>query len=256
MHLEASIENALALPAAGRRRLGAHLVWLLAERPGSAGLKARTKTLDLAERATLARFLLALAAADGHVSSHEVDAIKRLYTLLGLDAAAVHGDMHALASSAPIPVIPADHDAGDFTIPAQPAKTADGGAQSGGDLVLNPARLAEVMASTRQVSQVLTAVFIDEESAERARSPDIEEPLAGGVAGLDPAHSRFVRALAAQPAWPRAELEAVAVELGLMASGAIETVNDAAFDAADAPLLEGHDPVELDREVLKEILDD
>lgn len=249
-HLESSIETALDLPMAGRRRLRGHLRWLLAERPGNAGLKARTKTMSAAEREQLARYLLAVAAADGHVSPREVDVLKRLYALLGLEAEAIHGDLHALASSEPVPVIPADRDPGDFVIPGPPVST-----ETTVGLQLDAQRLAEVLASTKDVSQVLTAVFVDEDPVEIPVQPEPEDGVGDGVAGLDAAHSRFVLALAARPEWPRGELVALADAAGLLAAGAIETVNDSAFEVSGALLLEGHDPVELDPHVLKELLD-
>ena len=39
----------------------------------------------------------------------------------------------------------------------------------------------------------------------------------------------------------------------MLADGAYETLNEAAFERTDAPLLVGDDPIELDLEVLKEM---
>jgi len=74
------------------------------------------------------------------------------------------------------------------------------------------------------------------------------------IAGLDALHSQFLRAIAQQPSWNRDDLEAQADELGLMLDGALEIINDAAFDHCDAPLTDGDDPIELDTDVLAELL--
>ena len=245
--LEASLEASLHLPAAGRHRLRAHLTWLTTTQPGVAGLKTRIGSLDSGQRTLIARYLLAVAGADGHISPREIDVVKRLYRLLGLDPESVHRDVHAVAVAGPASVMPADAATGDVPVPAPPTE----------DLTLDPQRLAAVMASTQQVSEVLTAVFVEAESplpeppAEDADETDAE---ADTVAGLDGAHTRFVRALAAQPAWPRAEVDAIAAELGLLGSGAMETVNEAAFDRTGDPMLELGEPIELDPFVLKELL--
>lgn len=238
-HLEATLERSLDLTEAGRRRLRAHLRWLLSTRPGIAGVKTRVGALDAGERALIGRYLLAVAGADGHVSPKEIDALKRLYRLLGLEPEAVHGDLHDLAASGPARVMKRDPDPGDYALPR--------------DVVLDPERLSEVMTSTRQVSAVLTSVFADDEPAAPEEPPEAPQPE-DAIAGLDPAHTRLLRRLATQPRWDRTELDEVASEAGLLGAGAVETINEAAFEASGAPLMEGDDPVELDGDVLKEML--
>lgn len=244
-HLESGLESAFDLPPAGRRRLRAHLRWLLAEQPGIAGVKARLASIDTTQRELIARYLLAVAGADGHVTAKEVDSLRKLYGLLGLDPESVHGHLHDMASSAasssPTPVVRADPDLGDFALP--------------GEVLLDQRRLAEVMSSTEQVANVLTAVFVDDEPEETPPEPDSEADQPGAIAGLDSAHASLVRRLAAQPVWPRADFDALAAEAGLLGAGAIEAVNEAAFAVSDGPLLEGDDPIELDGHVLKELLD-
>jgi uncharacterized tellurite resistance protein B-like protein len=243
-HLEASLESAFDLPAAGRRRLRAHLRWLLAERPGIAGVKARIGALEPAERELIARYLLAVAGADGQVSPHEINTLRKLYGLLGLDPEAVHRDIHGLAAArGPVPVIPPDADQGDVPVP--------------GEVLLDEQRLADVLSSTDRVAQVLGAVFDADAQAIAADEPEESEEGRDDakVAGLDVAHTALAHRLAARAAWPREDFDAVAGEQGLLPAGAIETINDAAFDVTGAPLLEGDDPVELDGDVLKELLD-
>jgi tellurite resistance protein len=240
--LESRLASSFELPPAGQRRLRAHLRWLLAERPGLAGLRTRVGAIEEAQRNLIARYLVALAGSDGYISPNEVDSLHRVYGVLGLDAAFLHRDLHAMAASSPTPIIEADSDPGDFALPRE--------------VLLDDRRLAEVMSSTRQVTEVLNAVFLNEESDSKVSEPtSSEEPDESGLAALDETYAVLVRRLSAQPVWPRAEFEALAAELGLLAAGAIETVNDVAFTVSNAPLLEGYDPIELDGHVLKEILD-
>jgi hypothetical protein len=49
--------------------------------------------------------------------------------------------------------------------------------------------------------------------------------------------------------WPREELQALANDLGLMVDGAIEHINDAAYELYQLPFCEGDDPVVLNSEL-------
>jgi tellurite resistance protein len=239
--LEGALEQAFDLPAGGRRRLRAHLHWLVEVRPGIAGLKARVGDLDQRQRSLIARYLVAVAGADGQVARQEVDMLRKLYGVLGLEPDDVHRDLHGLASE-PVTVIAADSDAGDFALP--------------GEVRLDRRRLTEVMSSTQQVAKVLTAVFVPEDVEPEVDDDGVAaaEDDVQSVAGLDGPHAALLQRLAAQERWSRQEVEALAGELDLLAGGAIETINDAAFTIADAPLIEGDDPIELDSHVLKEML--
>lgn len=53
--------------------------------------------------------------------------------------------------------------------------------------------------------------------------------------------------------WTRAELADAAADLDLMLDGALEQINEAAFDAFDEPLCEGDDPVSVNTGLLEKI---
>lgn len=254
--IERHLESAYHLGPADRARLRAHLAWLRACPPGTTGLKKQVEPLPPERRAGIARALVAIAGADGHVSAAEVKMLSRLYPLLGLDAKQVYADVHALAAgSAPVPILPADP-AADYAIPRPPAgPEAVPAAPAPPAFVLDTARIAAIQHDTREVTRVLAAVFAGEDEAGEAPAAAVEAPPEPGedaappagdrLPGLDAAHSALVRALEDRLAWPLAEFAAVAERHGLLAAGAIETINDAAFQLCDEPLLEGHDPVEV-----------
>ena len=91
-----------------------------------------------------------------------------------------------------------------------------------------------------------------DEAAERA----FEQGAAVGaaVAGLDGAHSRLLRLLAGRDTWTRAELEQRCADLKLLPDGAIDRLNEAAYDTAGDPLVEGEDPLDINTEVAQEML--
>jgi len=62
-----------------------------------------------------------------------------------------------------------------------------------------------------------------------------------------------LRRLARKGAWERIEVERLAAEFGLMPDGALEVINEAAFERCGAPLLEGDETIEVDGQILEEM---
>lgn len=244
-HLIGHLQEALHLERSERLRLAAHLRWVLANPVGLGGLKKRLAQLDGPRRQAVAQFLVTVAGADGRIEPAEVKTLTKIYSLLGLDTARVYTDLHELGLSdvnaGPVTVRPAAPAHAGFKIPAPPASAPSA-------LVLDAERVRAKMAETAAVGALLRGVFVEEEEAAPAVT------LAGAVAGLDEAHSEFLRTLAARASWPRAELEATAARLRLMLDGALELINDRAFDACGQAACEGEDPVETNADVLKELL--
>lgn len=251
-HLEAHLEGSLHLMAAERMRLRAHLRWLLAEKPSLAGVKKRMDQLAPAQRHQVGQLLIGIAGADGAIDRDELKILAKLYPMLGLDPATLYADVHALSASAPsgpVTVVPREPGR-DYEIPPAPAQ-ADQAA-----IALAPDKVAAIMSETADVAQALGAVFDTDEAEtdpEADGTADGETLSADTIAGLDSAHTTLVTHLTARPIWRRAEFDDLATALGLMPSGAIEAVNDAAFTVCDEPLLEGEDPLEVNPFAVKEL---
>lgn len=257
--LEAHLEESLHLSSADRTRLRAYLRWLLVEPPTLSRMKSRMAALTASERSQVARFAITIAGADGVVSSDEVKVLNRVYNLLGLEGDQLHRDIHDLASappSQPVTVLRPDEPSS-HRVPRPPAQDRDP------EIVeLDREKIMAIMKDTREVTDLLTEIFegpaepeLPEQDEGDAEVDDLT-PTAVDIAGglLDPAHAELVRFLASRPNWPRSEFEEASNKLGLMPAGAIETINDAAFERCDEPLIEGHDPLDLNEFALKELL--
>lgn len=249
--IERHMEAAYRLGEADRARLRGHLDWLRAAPPSTAGLKKQLEPLPDGVRREIARALIAIAGADGHVSPAEVKMLSRLYPLLGMEAQQVYADVHALAAGAPATVLAAEPVV-DYAIP-RPAPDAAAAPPPTG-FALDTSRIAAIQDETHEVTRVLAAVFADEEPAVSAAPAAADEPdgadagpaaEAGLLPGLDAAHTALVRALGERGEMGAAEFVALAEAHGLLAGGAMETVNDATFQLCDEPLLEGADPIEI-----------
>lgn len=246
-HLEAHLEAALNLEDAERVRLGAHLQWLLAAQPKLAGIRKRLETFRQDQREAIGQSLVRVAIADGHVSPEEIRALSKIYELLGLDTGSLYSRVHELTSS-PTP------DAGPVTIrPGEPRPAAYAIPQArDAGVALDRASVEEKLAESAVVASLLATIFTDDESQSPALQPS--RSSSDGVAGLDAAHSAFLRVLVERTQWDRSSVETLASEHGLMTDGALELVNEAAFASCDTPIFEGDDPLDIDPAVAEEML--
>jgi len=236
-HLVSHLESALHLTPGERERLTAHLTWLLAGETKLTGLKKRLGALTAAQRGHVADFLTMVAAIDGQISPGEVKTLRKIYTLLELDPELVHGKLHASASSMPAPATEPVFVGGGgtpapaFAIPRPASKPVPAGT-----LVLDQDVIEARLAESAAVSALLADIFAEDVAEEPAPAP--VRPDVPMVAGLDAVHSAFARRLAERPVWTRPELEELCAVIGIMIDGALDSVNEAALDAADEPLVE------------------
>jgi uncharacterized tellurite resistance protein B-like protein len=257
--IERHLESAYRLNEADRVRLRGHMDWLRACPPSTTGLKKQLEPLPAGMRREIARALIAIAGADGHVSPAEVKMLSKLYPLLGLDAQQVYTDVHALAAGTPATILPAEP-ARDYAIPGPAAEPVSAVPTLPAGFTLDTTRIAAIKHETDEVTRVLASVFADEEPASASPQPidaatllpedgaeANEAPAAvdDRLPGLDAAHSALVRALGDRDEIGAADFASLADAHGLMAGGAMESINDASFQLCDEPLLEGADPIEI-----------
>lgn len=268
--LSQHIDSWSHLSVAHQKRLKAHLQIQLQQPPTLASLKKRLDPLPEDARRTIARFLAHLAQADGVVSPSEVKLLERVYKALQLDTQLLYSDLHgAAAGAASISVRTSTS-----TTPATATAHAKS-AQSPQGFTLDHDRIAQLQQETAAVSALLAQVFTDEEpgnsntkqdsesgqsqmqaadqpSSESEKSKPTNEPSAD-ISGLDLEHSAFLRLLVSRTEWSRSELEAAASDMELMLDGALEQINDMAFDRFNMPVTEGDDPVEINADILEEL---
>lgn len=248
-HLLQHVEGALDLPPADRLRLEARFRSLAADPPTLAKAKKSLEGIAVEKRRPFGPFLVSLAGTDGHLHPNEVKLLGKLYPLLGLEAQAVYSDIHQLRSGAadePVAMRRAEMPQG-FAIPPAPREAPARTVAL--DLHKVRARLVE----TERVSHLLSQIFVEEEETPSAPRP---APPTDGftVAGLDSGHSALLLMLAGADSWRRLQVEKMAAALGLLPDGALETINEAAFAACGAILLEGDEILEINRDVLGEML--
>jgi TerB-C domain len=265
--LQAHVAGSMDLAPPAAARLQAHLEWLLAGEVKLTGLARRVAILDEAERAGTGDLLVSVAATEALVSPAAINALTRSFRLLGLDPAMVYSAVHARgAGPATAPVVvrrPAARPPGAPVPPPPPSPAAPPA-----DVRLDGAVIAAKLVETATVSALLGSIFTGEEVAPGAAAPapgaavpdaqeDIERdsgPTQAGTAGLDPAHSDLLRVIAARDSWSRAEMREACAAVALMLDGALDTLNEAAYEVAGDPLTDGDDPISIDQSVAQEML--
>lgn len=222
-----------------KTRLVAHVHLLKAAPVSLTALKKKLEPLEAAVKETIAAFMATVAQSDGTVSPAEVKMLEKVYKALGVDAKKVFSDIHAVA------------------VGSRPAADLVTAVKETG-FRLDPARIASLQSDTERVSQLLAGIFTEESTSDAAQvvepETEAEETFpATGIFGLDETHAAFARLLLSRPTWSRDELQDVAADLALMLDGALERINDAAFDAHDMPFTEGEDPIEINADIREKL---
>ena len=248
-HLEEHMQRALPLSDGERLRLSAHFAWLMKSRPSLTGLKKRLEPLDLRQRSAMADFIIGVAGADGQINPDELRTLGKVYPLLGLAENDVYTHVHAMAAGAatvvegsePVTVIPAQPSTG-YGIPARPGP--------GQTIQLDMSAIKAKLAQSAQVAAILDDIFTEEDATRVP--PPVEASASRGK--VPEAHGPLLLRLAERSEWSRIEFEAMAAEYGLMPEGAIDALNEAAFEHTGAPILEGDDPIQVDTAAAKELV--
>jgi TerB N-terminal domain/TerB-C domain len=229
-NLESSLLTFATLKISERQRLEAYLQWLSQEKPTLKNLKTRIDSVMPEQRSRIAKFLVQITS-NRQPTPQKVQLLEKVYNLLGLDSQTLYSDIHNCTTQEPVTVRSAAPVLG-YQLPPAPSEFA-----------LNMALVQSKLAESKEISNLLAEIFVDEET-----------PAPKTVVGLDAAHTTFLLKLAKQTHWQRDELTAIATQFDLMLDGALETINELAFDHCDELIIEGDDPIEVNADVLRELL--
>lgn len=222
-HLAQHIESAVQLGSGEKWRLNAHLAWLAAARPSLSGMKKKLAAFDVRQRSEIGALLVAVAAVDGTIAPAEVNSLTKIFGQLGLEQAKVYSQLHALgADDDPVTVSPAR--------PSRPGEPVPPAARAS-HVNLDPARIRARLAESAEVAALLASVFVEDVPETFVTVEGVET-----LAGLDEAHSQFLRALSARPLWPQVAFDEAATQEGLLPVGAMDVINEASIELCGEPL--------------------
>ncbi|MEM7577688.1 MAG: tellurite resistance TerB C-terminal domain-containing protein [Planctomycetota bacterium] len=232
-------------------------------------------SLPIAQRRKLGELLVSVAVADGVVTSAEQKQLKRLYGLLDLDPAEAAAQVKAFGQAADAPA-GSKASAGPVQMrQAQPSRPGEAlPDREPTDEPTKPvfridrARLQAVREDTRAVAAVLSeALALEAEAkAEDSGIEQIAEPVDSAIAsgpdsastidppaaqvasgeprfaGMSERFAPFAEALAQQTEWSAVDLRELADRHGVMASAAVEAINEWSQEHIGDWLIDDTDP--------------
>jgi len=222
-----------------RMRLHANLKWYLEVPPDMSWLRSRLKEVDAEHHLALRAAVVVIAHADSVIRSEEVACIEKIYKALGIDAGLVYADLHAGdVPDGPVKVRAAEAEVPGERIPAEPKARGT---------ALDAARIAAIRTDTERVSSVLGEIFAADDDAndEAAHA----HKLPSSLVGLDPRHAALVDLLVQREHWAQEEFAEIAGKQGLLPSGALEAINEWAFEKFDEALLDEYDGYDVSQDI-------
>jgi stress response protein SCP2 len=247
--LHGQIDAWRQLQASEKQRLHAHLCWLLTKTHDFKSTQKYLKQFPETGQTFLLECLLQTATADLPVSTDKIKLLEKIYKLLKQDVQSLYGKLHANTADDLVTVRPAQPLTAGFALPKPPVPEIG--------LQLDMARITALKQESQHVTDKLTELYEQDVAASGTLSgtplsvTETPEPPADTLWGLDVAHSALLGWLCTRAEWPRPELESIAAERGMMLDGALEQLNEAAYDHFDEALIEGDDPIYMNQEIVK-----
>lgn len=242
-----SLRTATTLSAAERARLIAYALSLQLDPPKQQAVLKRLAGRPLVEREACSRAALAAVMADGYAAPAEVTFLERLHKALSLPVEGIYTAIHRTAAdvSQRLP------DASDAGTAAHPDDRPHG---TSNVVAIDVSRLERIRRETQAVSSLLSDIFVEDaaEAPVSGHPPPVGAAVAPAAAsmnppneevfaGLDPAHAELLAHLLARGSFSRETFDQEARSRKLLPDGAVETINEWAFDQLGEALLEGDD---------------
>ena len=233
-----------------KRSLRAYVYWRLNTPANMSGLKKRLEVLDSKEKIAVSHILVGVALADGKIAPAEIKQLEKLYTSLGLDRSMVTSDVYTLSSNrTPTPPVKEQE-----TSPQNPFEVPKPAGASSFSLDSDLLKWCED--ETKNVQSILKTIFVDEDVLHERENetipptPQSDDP----IQRLDLRHRHLYRELATKKTWSFEEIEELCENLQLMVDGAIEVINDWAYENFNSPLIEDDDKaIHVNPEITKEM---
>ena len=257
-HVSSAEEEALANMVRDSRNLTgiekdsllAFLHWSLITPQGTAGIKKKLEAISKDEKTAIGHILISIAHADGRIDPKEVKQLEKLYAMLGLDKTQVLNDLHKFAAADEPVTVSYREKEESYSIPQKKETESPENV-----FKLNEEVIKIREAETAQVKGVLQEIFTETDE-EEIELPDETVESVSPLMSLDETHRKLFEKLITKQNWEKTELHDLSKELGLMIDGALEILNEWAFENANAPLIDDGEPIYVDIELAKEIINE
>jgi len=230
-----------------RSRLYEVVKWLSVQVTDFGAINRKIKSVSKEQKNTFVELAIAVAVADGKIDPGEVRALETIYQTLGFDKKDLYSGLHSLGASKP----QYDKSASDRQSPSTVFDAPDEG------LGLDMERVQSTLVDTKKASALLASIFEDEESdvSEETiieKDDESDSDANNKFEGLDTIHAQFLAELLERTTWSKEDYVRLASSLNLLADGAMEVINEWAFEKYDEPIVEDGEPIEVYSELLGE----
>ena len=176
----------------------------------------------------IVRPFLVKCAGMGYLNNTKtVSLLESIYKRIGVDTALVYSDLHA------------EEPTSQHSVNRKKKRKVR---------ELDFEKISKIRNETEQVSEVLGGIFNDQHETKTSENDNLV-----GRLGLDNKHEILVRILIEKPNWTENEFDKLAKQQGLFSAGALESINEWAFDKFDTPLIEDHDGYQIEATVVEKI---
>jgi hypothetical protein len=232
----------LSLTSDQTTRLRARLAWLVGKNVSLAKAKRALGDATRDEREFCAWSATVAAGATGSVGKPQVALLEAIHDALSIPRGALYAELHAdigaAASAVDEPVLVSDDV---FKVLRKvPRRSTSEPVELTGD------RLARIRIETERAAAILEDIFLEDEPVVQRSEPADQ----GRLSGLDAQHAALLSKLLSRREWQRLEFDGVALEIGLLPGGAMETINEWAFDQFGDAILEDGDAIRVNCSLL------
>jgi uncharacterized tellurite resistance protein B-like protein len=237
------LESQFLLDPPDARRLEALKRVLVASPPSITGIGKRLQaTLTNKQRVAVGQFLVGIAAANGNIDRKEVSALRTAYRALDIDVDQLNKWLESsrLESQEPIEVQRGDETpARGEAIPPRTHKPTSTGFK------LDPKLLSNLMEETQKVAIMLGQAMLEHEDSPADENPTQptsrpDPPRDPRFGNLDPSLQKIVTVLLTRPTCPRHDFNSIARAANWMPDGALDAINEWAFESFDDPIILEH----------------
>ena len=216
--------------------------WMLQVTPTLPMLRQNLKVISSRAKRELAPLALKAAVVDNHVPAERIEAVKKIYKLLELDAADVYSDLHSQSLGGSVVI--------DSTRRTQQVSDGRSRGGSGSMVELDSERIESVLSDTVRVSATLGEIFESDDKVSDSTVPDDSDSM---LPGLDREHALLALELIQRSYWEDEEFEQLVSRFSLMPAGAIEILNEWSFDNFQEPLIEEYDGYNLNSNMVEKL---
>ena len=213
--------------------LQSFFLWCMNAPNNTTGLKQQIETMNDSNKSHFRKILIQIALADGKIESAEIKQLEKIYTMLDLDKSLIPSDLHQYGTQKNI------NKTSNIVTSLKPSFTLDYQV------------LAQHESETKEVQSLLDSIFSGDSIEDEKPEVLVQEQVLQN--GLDSQHSELFEMLIQKEKWLRDDIKEICAKLNLMVEGAIETINDWAYDLVDAPVLEDDGDIYIDQDVVAEL---